>query len=119
MLRRLTETDPALVGNVRISDPSDWIIGGPGQPPVDALVTIAADDDNDEDILGRAAGIEQDRASNHELEVLEVVEDAETPGNPIVFDPMRLTDGIEPSADPILAARPKAYSVSIDRRTSA
>ena len=37
--------------------------------------------------------------------------------NPIVFDPMRLTDGIEPSADPILAARPKAYSVSIERRT--
>ena len=34
-----------------------------------------------------------------------------------VFDPMRLTDGIEPSADPILAARPKAYSVSIERRT--
>jgi catalase len=54
-----------------------------------------------------------------ELEVLQVVEDAETPGNPIVFDPMRLTDGIEPSADPILAARPKAYSVSIDRRASA
>jgi catalase len=53
-----------------------------------------------------------------ELEVLQVVEDAETPGNPIVFDPMRLTDGIEPSADPILAARPKAYSVSIDRRTA-
>jgi catalase len=53
-----------------------------------------------------------------ELEVIQVAEDAETPGNPIVFDPMRLTDGIEPSADPILAARPKAYSVSIDRRTS-
>jgi catalase len=53
-----------------------------------------------------------------ELEVLRVVEDAETPDNPIVFDPMRLTGGIEPSADPILAARPKAYSVSIERRTS-
>jgi catalase len=54
-----------------------------------------------------------------ELEVIEVVEEAETPGSPLVFDPMRLTDGIEPSADPILAARPKAYSVSIERRTSA
>ena len=51
-----------------------------------------------------------------ELEVISVVEDAETPENPIVFDPMRLTDGIEPSADPILAARPKAYNVSIERR---
>ena len=53
-----------------------------------------------------------------ELEVLRVVEEAETADNPIVFDPMRLTDGIEPSADPILAARPKAYNVSIERRTT-
>lgn len=52
-----------------------------------------------------------------ELEVLRVVEDAEAPGSPMIFDPMRLTDGIEPSADPILAARPKAYGVSIERRT--
>jgi len=51
-----------------------------------------------------------------ELEVLRVLEDAETPEEPIVFDPMRLTDGIEPSDDQILAARPKAYSVSIERR---
>jgi len=51
-----------------------------------------------------------------ELEVIEVAEDPETPDNPLVFDPMRLTDGIEPSDDKILAARPKAYSVSIERR---
>jgi catalase len=53
-----------------------------------------------------------------ELEVISVVEDPETPESPLVFDPMRLADGIEPSEDPILAARPKAYSVSIDRRCS-
>ena len=52
-----------------------------------------------------------------ELEVIRVAEDAETPEAPIVFDPMRLTDGIEPSADQILAARPKAYDVSIQRRS--
>ena len=51
-----------------------------------------------------------------ELEVIRVVEDAETSDTPMVFDPMRLTDGIEPSADQILAARPKAYDVSIQRR---
>ena len=51
------------------------------------------------------------------LVVTEVIEDPETPDRPLVFDPMRLTDGIQPSADPILAARPKAYSVSIERRT--
>ena len=46
-----------------------------------------------------------------------MIEDPETPDRPLVFDPMRLTDGIQPSAGPILAARPKAYSVSIERRT--
>jgi catalase len=53
-----------------------------------------------------------------ELELTDVVEDPETPESPLVMDPMRLTDGIEPSEDKILAARPKAYDVSIRRRTS-
>ena len=53
-----------------------------------------------------------------ELEVISVVDDPETPEEPLVFDPMRLTDGIEPSDDKILAARPKAYAVSIERRTA-
>ncbi|MGH2956354.1 MAG: catalase family peroxidase [Solirubrobacterales bacterium] len=52
-----------------------------------------------------------------ELEVSEVVGDPETPQEPHVFDPMRLTDGLEPSDDKILAARPEAYAVSIERRT--
>jgi hypothetical protein len=47
-----------------------------------------------------------------------VIEDPETPESPLVFDPMRLTVGIEPSGDKILAARPGAYSVSIERRTA-
>jgi Dyp-type peroxidase family len=36
----------ALLGNEDDSDPGDWVIGGPTQAPVDALVTIAADDPN-------------------------------------------------------------------------
>jgi catalase len=35
-----------------------------------------------------------------------------------VYDPARVTDGIEPSADPILNFRPRAYSVSAERRMS-
>ncbi|WP_308725924.1 catalase family peroxidase [Metapseudomonas otitidis] len=35
----------------------------------------------------------------------------------INFDPLVLPDGIEPSADPILAARSAAYAVSFNRRT--
>lgn len=40
-------------------------------------------------------------------------------GDEMIFDPMRLTDGIEPSDDPILRFRPGAYSVSWERRTGA
>ena len=36
----------------------------------------------------------------------------------LVFDPTRVTDGIECSADPILNFRPQAYSESVARRTS-
>jgi catalase len=53
-----------------------------------------------------------------ELEVISVIDEPETPEDPLIFDPMRLTDGIEPSDDAILAARPKAYAVSIERRVS-
>ena len=51
-----------------------------------------------------------------ELELTGVIDAPETPEQPLVMDPMRLTDGIEPSDDKILAARPEAYSVSIERR---
>jgi catalase len=51
------------------------------------------------------------------LEITELDPSAETGGELIVFDPMRLTDGIEPSDDPILAYRPRAYSESASRRS--
>ncbi|HEY1236860.1 MAG TPA: catalase, partial [Solirubrobacterales bacterium] len=78
--------------------------------------TLANEDDPLDDPTAEWEG-EREVVELGELEVLKVVEDAETPDEPIVFDPMRLTDGIEPSADPILAARPKAYNVSIERRS--
>jgi catalase len=50
------------------------------------------------------------------LEISAVIDDPEGDGHIEVFDPMRLPDGIEPSDDPILRMRPKAYSVSAYRR---
>jgi catalase len=41
----------------------------------------------------------------------------ERDGDILVFDPSRVIDGIEMSNDPILHFRPKAYSVSVARRT--
>jgi catalase len=49
------------------------------------------------------------------LELTEIDDSAESDGI-VVFDPMRLTDGIEASDDRVLAYRPSAYSVSADRR---
>lgn len=41
----------------------------------------------------------------------------ERDGDVLVMDPMRVTDGIEPSHDPILHIRTYAYSESVQRRT--
>jgi catalase len=50
------------------------------------------------------------------LEITAMVEDPEGDDHIDVFDPLRLADGVEPSDDPILHARRKAYSVSAYRR---
>jgi catalase len=49
------------------------------------------------------------------LELNALVE-REQPGQPFVFDPVRVTDGIGLTRDPVLLFRPRAYSVSIERR---
>lgn len=46
------------------------------------------------------------------LELTGVVPDPETDGNIVVFDPTRMTDGIELSDDEMLAYRARAYSAS-------
>jgi catalase len=76
---------------------------------------LAADGDPLEDPTEPWEG-EREVVTLGELDVTSVIEDPETPEAPLVFDPMRLAEGIEPSDDPILHARPKAYSVSIARR---
>jgi len=79
--------------------------------------TLAADEDALDDPTDPWEG-EHEKIALGELEVESVVEDAEADG-PIVFDPMRVCDGIEPSEDPILRFRPEAYSVSVARRSAA
>jgi catalase len=50
------------------------------------------------------------------LEVTAIVDDPEVGEHIEVFDPLRIVDGIEPSDDPVLHARRRAYSVSAYRR---
>lgn len=57
---------------------------------------------------------ERERVTVGTLEVTAIDDDAD---DGIVFDPMRLVDGIEPSNDPVLRYRPAVYTLSHERRT--
>ena len=71
-------------------------------------------DDPDDPTAEWPADRRRVRAGRLELVAISADQDAECERQ--VFDPMRLTEGIEPSADPILNFRPLAYGVSIRRR---
>jgi catalase len=75
-------------------------IAGPDDSSVDPSAPWASDERVDLGTLD-ITGIETERERDGEI---------------IVFDPMNLTDGIEPSDDPVLHFRSKAYSVSVGLR---
>jgi catalase len=52
------------------------------------------------------------------LELTGLETERETEGDVLVFDPVRVTDGIELSDDPVLRFREHAYSASVARRTT-
>jgi catalase len=81
----------------------DVQLAGEGDPVDDP--TAPWPDDRDVVRLGR-------------LEITAPAHDREVGGDVLVFDPTRVPDGITLSADPILHARPGAYSVSVARRTA-
>lgn len=51
------------------------------------------------------------------IEITGLETEREHGGDIVVFDPMRVTDGIEPSDDPVLRFRTLAYSASVKLRT--
>ena len=50
------------------------------------------------------------------LAIAKTVADSETAQRRLIFDPVRLTDGIELSDDPLPLARSAVYAISYDRR---
>jgi catalase len=80
----------------------------------DLELQIAEDNDDPHDPASQWPG-DRERVRLGEL-AIESVDDSisET-----IFDPLRLTDGIDPSDDPVLRFRPGAYSVSFERRSAA
>jgi catalase len=61
---------------------------------------------------------DRERVRVGELEITAFAFDRERDGDVLVFDPSRVTDGIEMSADKILLARSGAYRSSVTRRTA-
>jgi catalase len=59
---------------------------------------------------------DRERVVAGNLELTELDTHRERDGDVLVFDPTRVTDGIELTDDPILRFRPAAYSVSVERR---
>jgi catalase len=80
-------------------------------------VTIAAEGDSTVDPSSPWPE-DRERVDAGLLELTAVVPDPEADGGLVVFDPTRLTDGIELSDDPFLPYRAAAYSESIARRTA-
>ncbi|MFL5869990.1 MAG: catalase [Solirubrobacterales bacterium] len=75
-------------------------------------VTIAGDGDDPDDPSDDWPA-ERERLIAGTLEVSAIDPEAD---DGIVFDPMRVVDGIEPSGDPVLRYRPDVYTVSHARR---
>jgi catalase len=59
---------------------------------------------------------ERERVDAATLEITEIDEAGDQ--GVLVFDPGRVTDGVELSEDPVLQFRPRAYDESVSRRTS-
>jgi catalase len=81
------------------------------------LVVLAGDGDDPDDPTV-AWPEDRERVEVGRLELTGPDTTRERDGDILVFDPTRVTDGIELSDDAILRFRPRAYSVSVAHRTS-
>lgn len=91
-----------------------------GQGPVefDLYVAIAQDgDDPDDPTEPWPDDREQVLVGRLRIDGLDTKRERD--GDVLVFDPTRITDGIELSGDQILRVRPDAYAVSVERRSGA
>jgi catalase len=86
-----------------------------GPVAFDLVVTVAAAQDDPHDPMSVWRGSRELVAGW--IEVTAEEPDPEADGDLVVFDPTRLVDGIELSDDPVLRYRPRAYSVSVERRS--
>jgi catalase len=89
---------------------------GPARFTLDVQLAGPGDDPDDPSVQWPSS---RERVDAGTLEITAVTADPETERKIVVFDPLRLTDGVEASQDPVLRFRPRAYSVSAERRAAA
>jgi catalase len=80
------------------------------------LLVILAEEGDDIDDPTVAWPSEREQVEVGRLVLTGPDTERERDGDVLVFDPTRVVPGIEPSDDPILNFRPRAYSVSVERR---
>jgi catalase len=91
------------------------VASGPVRFTLELQIAAPGDPINDPSAVWPA---ERERVNAGTLELTALETERETGGDILVFDPTRVTDGIELSEDPVLRFRSQAYAESIARRTS-
>ena len=89
---------------------------GPVEFGLDVTIGAAGDDPDDPTV---AWPDDRERVRAGRLRIDGLDDSRERDGDVLVFDPTRVTDGIELSGDRILRFRPDAYAVSVERRSGA
>jgi catalase len=87
---------------------------GPVRFTLELQIAAAGDDVDDPAAVWPS---KRERVSAGILEVTGLETTRERDGDILVFDPTRVVDGIELSADPVLLYRSPAYSASVERRS--
>jgi catalase len=84
-----------------------------------ALEVSVAEEGDDPDDPTQPWPADRERVTVGALRIDGLDSERERGGDVLVFDPTRVTDGIELSQDRILRVRPDAYAVSVERRCGA
>ena len=92
------------------------LASGPVEFDLDVTIAAAADDPDDPTV---AWPDDRERVRVGRLRIDDLDDSRERDGDVLVFDPTRVTDGIDLSDDRILRFRPDAYAVSVERRSGA
>lgn len=112
----LEDDDAAALGPDYLQDDIRKRVEGEGVA-FDLVVTVGTDGDPTTDPTAIWPEDEREQFVAGRLELNGVETTRERDGDVLVFDPTRVTDGIETSDDPILHIRSHAYAESVLRRT--